>query len=75
MPTDGQQLCECAYCEKVGTIHVRRDPARASEVEGFVALGGKCLPSGRLRALCAACVRGAVAAFARRADRAPGVVA
>jgi hypothetical protein len=73
--SDGQQLCECAYCNKVGTVHVRRDPEIAGEVSGFVCLGGACLPSGRLRALCSACTRGAVAAFARRADRAPGVVA
>lgn len=60
--TDGQQICECAYCNRVGTVGVRGE---IPDVEGFVCLGGMLLPSGRLRAICAKCTRTAVAAFAR----------
>lgn len=73
---DGQQLCECAYCGKIGTVYVRASLVEPKlGVEGFVCLGGPLLPSSRLRALCAGCVRGANAAFARRAGLAPGSVA
>lgn len=67
--TYGQQMCECAYCHKVGTVYVRC--ALGREVDGFVCLGGMLLPSGRLRALCADCTRKAVASFARAAARMP----
>lgn len=71
--TDGQQVCECAYCGRIGTAHVTRRPDTRA-VRGFVCLGGLLLPSGRLRALCAKCVEAGVAAFARRAPRELGVV-
>lgn len=66
-PPAGQQTCECAYCHAVGTVHVRPQYDEREGVSGYVCLGGSLMPSGRLRALCAKCTRGAVAAFARGA--------
>jgi hypothetical protein len=71
MTTDGQQMCECAYCNRVGTVYVRSSLAEDGTVTGFVCLGGMTLPSGRLRALCDRCTRSANAAFSRRAKIGP----
>jgi hypothetical protein len=68
MPQNGDTIVECAQCARTGKNRV---DAGLGEVGGFVCLGGMLLPSGRIRAICAPCVRAAVSAFARGANLKP----